>query len=34
VRDGLIAPPKNKRFPTERSGGAPRTSGQHSGAMR
>jgi small subunit ribosomal protein S21 len=34
VRDGLIAPPKNKRFPTERSAGAARTSGQHSGAMR
>ena len=34
VRDGLIAAPKNKRFPTERSAGAARPSGQHSGAMR
>ena len=34
VRDGLIAPPKNKRFPTERTAGGARTSGQHSGAMR
>jgi small subunit ribosomal protein S21 len=33
VRDGLIAPPKNKRFP-DRTAGAARTTAHHSTAVR